>query len=242
MGTEWPLMSLLLGKPKKGLGGCRPPRSVSGGRTQDQRAGQKKTSLETQSTSFRSCWKRRQTCEALWKPPWGLQRGSSARNSGQRAPAGLSVAQRGDLRAWAWGGVSPHVTKARGGHGLGNREPPSLRPTALLSGSPTWSGALAQDLSLWAPTRRRQKGPHKPCGLWGGGGLLRTPARQHLPTLTAVDILLAHKAPRAPRLLGPVPEGRDNLPKDVWRPEAQSTPSKLWELRDKGWRIPPAHR
>lgn len=46
-------------------------------------------------------------------------------------------------------------------------------------------------------------------------GLLRTPAQQHLPTLTAVDILLAHKAPRAPRLLGPVPEGRDTRPKDV---------------------------
>lgn len=42
-------------KPKKGLGGCRPPQSVSGGRTQDQRAGQKKISLETQSTSFHSC-------------------------------------------------------------------------------------------------------------------------------------------------------------------------------------------
>lgn len=46
-------------------------------------------------------------------------------------------------------------------------------------------------------------------------GLLHTPAQQHLPTLTAEDIPLAHEAPREPRLLGPMPEGRDTSPKDV---------------------------
>lgn len=46
-------------------------------------------------------------------------------------------------------------------------------------------------------------------------GLLCTPAQQRLPTLTTVDVPLAHEAPRAPRLLGSAPEGQDTRPKDV---------------------------